>query len=278
MRIGCSTITFGPQSREEALERIAELGFRVVDLAAVPGVFDHVRLIAPSPGEAGRVADLVRGHDFEVAGLQSMPWLPDAIDDPEELRRRYEVAADVAVAVHARAWIVDANRPAGDDPSGRRKGLERFKRTITMAAELADARGLRLGVEAPHSGTLAETLPQTLELLEVADLPQLGIDADTSHLLRSGATTAEILDALGHRVIHVALRDVHRSGGWCTPGDGEFDFAEFFRLLRETDYEGDAMLELEPSERHASADARASEAARGRRFLESLVDSLPDNE
>jgi sugar phosphate isomerase/epimerase len=262
MRLGCSTITFGPQPLEEALARIADLDFTVIDLAAVRGVFDHVRLDSGAD-EVTRVGRLVSRYGFEVAGLQTVPWVPDAIDDYAELHRRYTVAADIAQMVGARAWVVDANR---SDPgeSGRATALDRFKRTITMAAELAWERGLRLGIEAPHRGTLAETISDAVALLDLADLPQLGIDFDTSHALNASASTVAALDALGPRIIHVAIRDARRGGGFCTPGDGDFDFAEFFRLLPATGYVGDVTLELEPAEPTVSADERAREAVRAR--------------
>ena len=271
MRIGCSTITFGPQTTEEALQRIADLGFAVIDVAAVPQFFEHVQLIDPPAGEVERVAKLVRGHGFDVAGLQSVPWIPDAIDDLDELRRRYTVAADVAEAVGARAWVVDANNPGSGDEAGRAKGLDRFKRTISMAAELAEDRGLTLGIEAPHRGTLAQTLPEVVALLEASDLPQLGIDLDTSHVLNSGSSAAEFLDVIGDRIVHVALRDGKLGGAFCTPGDGDFDFGEFFRLLAECPYDGDVTLELEPVQHDATADDRAREARRARDYLQPLL-------
>jgi sugar phosphate isomerase/epimerase len=272
MRIGCSTITFGPQSTEEALQRIADLGFAVIDVAAVPRFFEHVQLIDPPAGEVERVAKLVSGHGFEVSGLQSVPWIPDALDDQDELRRRYTVAADVASAVGARAWIVDANNPGKGDDAGRRHGEDRFKRTIAMAAELAAARGLRLGIEAPHRGTLAQTLDEVVTLLDLSGVPDLGIDLDTSHVLNCGASSADVLDAIGGRIIHLALRDGVRGGEFCTPGDGEFDFGEFFTLLAALGYQGDATLELEPVKADATADDRAAEAVRARDYLQPLVE------
>lgn len=274
MQLGCSTITFGPQSIDEALSRIADLEFCIVDLAAVPGVFDHVRLVNPPPGQIERIADLVDGYGVAVASLQSVPWAPDSIDDPLELCRRYKIAADVAQAVGARCWIVDANRPDGAGEAGRAAGVERFKWSINMAAELAEARGLKLGVEAPHRWTLAETLPEVLELLEAVDVPQLGIDLDTSHVLNSGATATEVVNLIGHRVIHVALRDAVRDDGrFCTPGDGDFAFDEFFHALSECGYTGDVTLELEPAHVEASAEERVNEARRARAFVEPLISS-----
>ncbi|WP_165368322.1 sugar phosphate isomerase/epimerase family protein [Phytoactinopolyspora endophytica] len=271
MRIGCSTITFGPLPSEQALQRIADLGFTVIDIAAVPGHFDHVNLLNPAVDEVERIAASVHRHSFDVAGVQSVPWLPDAIDDPDELRRRYTVVANVAQAVGARAWVVDAGSAQVGQVEGRDEALSRFKRTITMAAELADQRGLRLGIEAPHAGTLAETLPEVVELLDFVDLPELGVDLDTSHMFSSAASTSELVNEVGHRVAHVALRDASYDGGFGVPGDGDFDFLDFFAALAKAGYTGDAMLELEPSRQDASADDRAMDAARAREYLESLL-------
>lgn len=271
MRIGCSTITFGRSSTEDALRNIARLGFTVVDIAAVPGVFNHIEILARPAGEIERISNLVLQYGFEVAALQSVPWVPDAIDNFEELRRRCTMAADVAQAINASAWVIDANRPDAGGHAGRKKGIERFKRTVAIAAELADDRGLRLGIEAPHRGTLAETLPQVVEILDVSDIPELGIDLDTSHMLNCRSSTSQILETLGNRIIHVALRDACGDHKFCTPGDGEFDFAEFFLLLAKNGYKGDATLELEPANERASVDSRAREAERARNYLAPLA-------
>lgn len=271
MRIGCSIITFGNRPVEESLRRIAELGFDVVDVAAVPSYPEQGELVAPAARHIDRLAGLVQRHGFDVAGLQSAPWVPDFPDDPDEFRRRYTMAADVAATVGARVWIVDANVGIGAGPD-RAAGLDRFKRATAVAAELADSRGLQLAVEVPHGGSLGESLPEIVELFDASELPQLGIDLDTSHVLNCGASTREVLAALGDRVVHVALRDGRRGGGpFLTPGDGDFDFAEFFPLLSDAGYTGDVMLELEPPDEDASADARATEAIRARNHLTPLL-------
>ncbi|HJQ46579.1 MAG TPA: sugar phosphate isomerase/epimerase [Amycolatopsis sp.] len=258
---------------EEALEHIAELDFTVIDLSAVPALFNHVDLVTRDPGQVSRIASLVRDFGFEVAGVQSVPWHPDAIDDFDELTHRYTVAADVAQAVGAKAWIVDGNRPEPEN-GGHARAIDRFKRSISLAAELASARDLRLGIETPHRGTLAETLDQVVELLDASDIPNLGVDLDTSHMLNSGSSSVDIVEAVGQRIVHIALRDSHLDGTFCTPGEGNFDFAEFFKLVKSTGYQGDMTLELEPVDRNSSATERANEAARARQYLEPMIAAL----
>jgi sugar phosphate isomerase/epimerase len=269
MRIGCSTITFRNDSLERALDRIATLGMRVIDLGAVPGWCDHVSLTAPALRNAQQLAELVKRYGLEVAAVQAVPWHPDAIDDAAEIHQRYVAAVEAARAVNAGALLVD---PGMGSDVGRAKGIDRFKRTIAIAAELALESGVRLAIEAPNHGTLAETLPQTLELLEQAAIPDLGVDLDTRHLLASDASSSDVLDALADRIVHVACRDgVRGAPESCTPGDGQFDFAEFFHLLRAAGYEEAITLELIPSNADMHPDDRTRETARARDYIETLI-------
>src|SRR4051794_26413326 len=98
MRVACSTISFGSMPVGEALDRIAGAGFTLIDLAAVPRFFPHVDVISGAADQGGELAKQLAHYGLEVFGLQSVPWIPDALDDPDELRRRYTVAADVAVS------------------------------------------------------------------------------------------------------------------------------------------------------------------------------------
>lgn len=267
MRIGCSTISFGPLPVQEALSRIADLGFSLVDIAAVPKIFEHILLVDPPEAQIDTIAAVLHERAMQLVAVPTVAWIPDALDDPDELRRRYSIAADAAAALRAKVWVVDAGQSSG----GREKGLQRWRRTIDMAAELAAARGLRLAVEAPHAGTLATTLPEAIELLELADNPDLGVDYDTSHVHNGGASIAESIAALGPRIAHVALRDVVEAHHYAPPGEGVYDFRELLGALDRAGWDGDLMLELEPPEAESGADRRSDAAGRGKRHVEGLL-------
>lgn len=104
-----------------------------------------------------------------------------------------------------------------------------------------------------------------LELLDRAPLSDLKISYDTSHILNSGTSVAESLRALGPRLAHVALRDAVQGGQFCTPGDGEFDFAALFHGLEQAGYPEELVLELEPSAETPATDCIA-ETLRGSRL------------
>lgn len=275
MRIGCSSVTLRAEPVDVALERIAAAGFTLTELAAIPVFAPHVDLVDRPDGQGERLAARCRELGLDVAGVNSVAWYPDALDDPDELRRRYTLCADVAVAVGAPVWVIDAGKPEGTGAAATRaEAVDRWKRTAAMAAELADERGLRLAVEAPHRNTLAETVPAAVELAAAAGVPGLGFDYDTSHIFNSGSSVAESLELVGDRILHIALRDANREGTFCAPGDGEFDFAALVAGLAARRYDGDLVLELE-TPGGLTAEQIMEEAVRARSVMEQLLAGVP---
>lgn len=271
MHIACSTLCLRKLPVEEAVRRIADAGFAYVELTAVPSFSPHVDIVSRPEGEAERLAKLLSDNGLQAAGLNSVPWIPDALDDRDELRRRYTAAADAAVAVGAPIWVVDSGQPERDGdghPPGH--GARRWRETVTMAAELAAARGLTLAVESPHRGTLSESVAGSRELIDSAGIDALRIDYDTSHIQNSGSSVEESIAVLGDRIGHVALRDAKPDGTFCVPGDGGYDYGALIRELNRIGYDGPLVIELETPGVEDS-DEVIADAVRTREFIERLL-------
>lgn len=273
MRIGCSTIPLAPLSGEAALRNLAELGFEVVDIAAVSTLFDHIQTIDPPRDQPDRFAKLVSELGLEVNGVPTVVWIPDALDDVDELRRRSRAAADVAAAVEARCWIVDA----GIHPDGQERStvLDRFKRTIEMQNELAVERGLRLVVEAPHGRTLADQFGGIADVIDAAsDIgADVGLDLDSRPVHNCGASYAQVISQYIDRVAHVAVADTRGPGrGHASIGNGLIDFRSFIGELKAAGFDGDLMLELEPG--GDSVDERTALIERDRDQLAAILHEL----
>lgn len=274
MRIGCSTISFGATPVDDVLARIGSLGFEVVDVAAVPLFFEHIRLADPPPHQSAHLRERLDALGLEVNAVPTVAWIPDALDDADELGRRLRTAAEVAAAIGAHTWIVDAGKPGPEGDRGT--GLERLRATIGLQAEIAADHGLTLAVEAPHAGTLGETWTDALEVIDVAAAAagtDVAVDVDTSHVHNSGVSWDELGRTLTGRIAHVALRDTGGVGQPRTLGEGDVDFAAALEAVRRAGFEGDVMLELEPSGAR-SADERTADVARARDFLSPLVSAL----
>jgi sugar phosphate isomerase/epimerase len=273
MRVGCSTVSFAPFPLERAVATIAELGFGSLDVAAIPTFAEHIRGADPGVDQPARLTALVTGLGLTVEAVPSIVWFPDALDDPEELRRRGTVVADSAAALGASSWIVDAGHPGDGDV---RAGLDRLTGTLAIYGDLARERGLRLAVEAPHVGTLAEHHEQIPAVLAAATAAgvEIGLDLDTGHVHDSGITPTEYMAAYGARVAHVAFRDTSAGAGTHVPlGEGDIDFALWLRLLRDNGFTGDVMLELDPGQ-DATPEERIAAVRHGRDVVEKLLRDL----
>jgi sugar phosphate isomerase/epimerase len=268
MNLGCSTMCFGNASAETALSSIRRAGFTSVDLAAIYEIAAHVDVIGRPAGQAEALASAVETNGLSVDALVCVPWYPDALEDFSELERRYRALVEIASAVHASTVIVDANtRTPGES---RTHALDRFKRATDLLAGITAHLQLSVAVEVPHGFTLAQTLEESLEVLEFADNPELRVDYDTSHVWNSGADVAESVSALGDRIAHVALRDVLGPDRYGPPGAGSFDFVALVAELARVGYSGPLTLELEPRDDLPMRE-RARDAIRGRDYMESVI-------
>lgn len=275
MFIGCSTISLSPLTGPEALREISALQFEHVDIAAVPKVFDHIKLTEPAQEQIIALSHIVDKLGLSVNGIPTVAWAPDQIDDYYEVKRRSIVAADIASALRAKSWIVDAGR---DSAEGRSRGLKRFRDTIAMQYEIAAERELRLLLEAPHVGTLADTFNEVAEVIDIASDAgvEFGLDLDTSHVHNSGVSISTMIARYGNIIEHVAIRDTKGRNTSPVPvGHGYVDFSSLVDGLRSVDFSGPLILEFEFSDTDLTD--RIEFIKLGRDYIQNVIDDTKTN-
>jgi sugar phosphate isomerase/epimerase len=272
MRLTCSSLSLYSLSPDAAIATIAELGFPALDLVSIPTLPDpHIDVIRRDPSELSRLARVAEHAGIEVATVVTLPTDGQERWDLEEVRARIRWAVQACQALGARRLVLDAGNPIPGDPVPRPQALARWKSMVDSGFEVAVQAGVALAIEAPHTGTLAERFDQVEELLEVMALPDVGLDYDTSHVHRSGRGIDESLRLVGDRVVKVALRDVDEDDEFCRPGTGLVEFDRLIKRLRDRQFSGDLVIELETpgvTERGALVD----EIAQTRAFVEELLD------
>jgi sugar phosphate isomerase/epimerase len=267
-RLGCSTITFRMRDRATALDWIAAEGFQTIDLGVIAKFCPHVNPVGLAPDDRRRLADEVAARGLSVSACNA--WSLTALNRPEgpdEEVAFLRASLQLAAALGCYALSMQPGRKAEDAV-----WLEQARLVAGHVNELgAFARdlGVRLAVEAPHKGTLAERFDQALALLELVNPDLVGVALDTSHIRNSGMALAEALAAYGDRVCHVHLRDFRDGSILVTPGDGDIDFGVFFKAMIERDYPGDFNLELEY--RDATAEHTRAELQRAASHLRPLL-------
>jgi sugar phosphate isomerase/epimerase len=264
MRLGYNTNGFAHHRLEDAVEIIAEAGYRA--LALTPDVHH----LPPFESSTGAITELRRrlerldlalvvetGARFVLdARRKHRPTLLEGERAGREARLRLltrcaEIAAELGGETIS---IWSGVLPQG---MGREEAWEHLVSGVAELCRSAERLGVRVAFE-PEPGMLVETLEGWERLREEVAHPALGLTLDVGHVPCTESIGAD--DAIrrhGGELINVHLDDVRgRVHDHLQIGEGELDFGAVLRALEQVGYAGVASVELS---RHSHA---APEAAR----------------
>lgn len=232
MKIGLSSITFRHLSLERFLEISKELNFEHVDIAGIPGWALHLNFPSMTEVDIKCILETLRMLNLKISSF-------NVGSDVASPARSEESVKFIQSAVKVASKI---NVPIITVGVGFKNGVKDLSvHNIKELIKFSEDYGVTFTVEAPHLGTLAEKWKDTLFYL--SEIPELLITLDTSHLHISGGTI-EDLETFVDRIRHIHLRDAKGSDISYVPGEGEFDFIRFFKLVKPR-YSGVYVLELE---------------------------------
>jgi inosose dehydratase len=113
-----------------------------------------------------------------------------------------------------------------------------------------------------HLMMLVEQADEIAAFCDATD-DSVGLLLDTGHATAAGADYAEIIFRFGSRIVHIHLKDVRRNvlkrilesdasfnsgvreGSFTVPGDGDIDFSELGKFVRNSGYRGWVIVEAE---------------------------------
>jgi len=249
--LGYSTNAFTHFSLLAALERIAEIGFKGVEIMCdqphlYPPEYDDLKL--------DQVKQALDQLDLRVTNLNSFTlfavgdtYLPSWIEADPELRR---IRID-----HTLACLHIANKlgcrcisiPPGGPLNGtsRSKAMSLFFNGLEQVVPAAEELGVRLLVE-PEPDLMIERTAEFQAFIKDIRSPAVGINFDIGHFFCAGENPAKAFEILFEWVGHVHLEDIGRSRihQHLVPGDGAIDLEEVFQVMKDLDYQGDMTLEL----------------------------------
>lgn len=230
MRLGMNTVLFGSADLRTALQHAAWAGYRNVELAAIAGMCEHVRL-----GEdVGAAKALLAEFGLEPTAMEA------ATNDRERLRGLFALARELGVPI----VNIGSGGKTGDEASTK-EAIER----VRDLARLAGDAGVRLAVK-PHVGHAIHDAATGLRLVNEVTEPALGLNFDPSHLFRAHETPQEVAARWGAKIITSHFRDCPwREGSpgapeQQIPGRGVVDIPATLRALKAAGYGGPLNLEV----------------------------------
>ncbi|MFC6298239.1 TIM barrel protein [Pseudomonas sp. CCM 7893] len=149
---------------------------------------------------------------------------------------------------------------------------------LSLLAERAGRRGLRIGYEALAWGRHVNTWQQVWSLVRQIDHPSLGVLLDSFHTLSLKGDPSAIAEIPGDKIFFVQMADAPILAmdvlEWsrhfrCFPGQGEFDLPGFLAPIIKSGYTGPLSLEIfNDGFRAAPTRANAADGLRSLLYLE----------
>jgi sugar phosphate isomerase/epimerase len=254
MVFGYSTNAYVKTTVQEALTRIARLGFKGVEIMC-----DRPHLYPPDFDEAALVDLKTRldTHGLRVTNLNSFTlfavgdtYLPSWIE-PEAERRAIRVrhtreCLRVAKALGARNISIPPGGPL-EKGMTRREAFRLFYQGLEQVLPLAEALEVKVLVE-PEPALLMERTSEFKPFIREIRSPAVGLNFDIGHFFCAGEDPAAALEELFAWVGHMHVEDIaaSRAHRHLIAGLGAIDFAAVFSAMARLGYTGDISLELYP--------------------------------
>ncbi|MEV7086238.1 sugar phosphate isomerase/epimerase [Streptomyces sp. NPDC093085] len=241
-QLSCSTITFRGYELPRALDTVAALGFRQVDLGALAGLCEHV----PPTGSAAALATVarqVRAAGLPVTSVNADPGSFNTAGAAPEVRDAILRLLDFCAESGSPRLVLTCGEPeqSGEPPAEQ---IRRVADGLNSVADRAGAAGVALTVEAPHYLRLVNTLARTAELM-AGLAPGISQVWDVSHVRAAGEDPAEVFPRFAERVSVVHLRDAVPGDIGRPMGQGEVDFGRVLAGAAAAGFTGPLVLELE---------------------------------
>lgn len=256
MNLSFSTNAFVRFPLCAAVEIIAALGYEGVEiLADVPHLFVQ-------DATAADIEDLRRvlaRTGLKLASLNANtatgfygrtfwePLFEPSIANPDGEARRWRIdyskkCIDLAQQLGSPCISLTAGRLASS--ISPEQSMDLLLTALQELVEYAGNRNIRLGLEY-EPGLLIENCREMNWLLQQIDSPFLGVNLDLGHSHVQGEDAAAVVALFGERIVHVHLEDIGgRKHFHLIPGLGQVDFANIFRLLAASGYDGFVTVEL----------------------------------
>lgn len=256
IRFGYAAITWQGNDLQ-AIDDIAALGFRGIQLRG-----SAVERWGPNPQA---LRNLLAARGLRLVALSSGLVRLDPSVEAEDLAQHIRNARFVRDAGGLYLQVVD-QRPAGRAPTP--DDFRRMGRLLTELGRRTAELGIPLGYH-NHMGNLGQAPEEVAQVLEAADPRFVKLELDTAHYRQADGDPADAVLRYADRLLFLHLKDVESPvpGGSPTSyrfvelGRGKVDFRALFAALKQMDFRGWAVVELD-----RSATPKAS-AAISRRYL-----------
>jgi inosose dehydratase len=233
MRLAYGTYGMPGIRPEDALPRLAGMGYKGVELAA-----GEKYLAAPQQMDQARrtsLAALCADLGLDVVAL--LPFIPVMADGDDAHRRNLAVFRDTAVLAadltRGRTPVVTSVITGSSQPWEALR--EALVRRLSDYAKVGAETGAVFAVE-PHVGGPFDLPDKAAWLVERVAHPAIRLNFDISHFAVVGLDTETCARTVLPYAVHTHVKDGRRTADgrvqFLLPGEGDFDYPAYFRIMQ----------------------------------------------
>lgn len=235
MKLGISTAAFYPLETEKALEFLGQNGIPVTEI-----FFNcHGEL---EEDFIALLDSIRKKYGIEINSVHACGSVGEPYYLFSEYERRYEETREFYKNYYRAAKRLGAKCVVlhGDSLKGH-ISLECYAKRLREMNADANEYGVVLSHENVNRFRMAE--PENIKGLRSLYDEQT-FTFDIKQTLRAGVDTYEMLEAMGDRIVNVHISDNKKGEDCLLPGRGDFDFAKFFKRLKDIGYDGALLIEV----------------------------------
>ena len=267
VRLAFSSNAFKKNTLLEAIDSIASIGYRGVELMA-----DVPHAYPPQMDQASRrrTQERIAAPGLAVSNVNAFTlfacgdtYHPTWIEE-DRARRAQRIAhtndaIELAAQFGARTVSLQPGGPLIGTTLTREEAGRRFAQGLEQVLPAARRTNIVLAIE-PEPGLFIESSGEYLKFKSryFKDEPLVKMNCDIGHLFCVGEDPAEVIRQIPEHVAHVHVEDIgdNRVHQHLTPGKGAIDFHAVFAALEDVGYQGWATVELYPNETTAAGVAQ----------------------
>jgi sugar phosphate isomerase/epimerase len=272
MKLAYSSNAYMRHTAEEAIRRIAALGFAGLELLAdVP----HAWPAGLLEQRKQSIRDCLAEHNMAISNING--FMMNAVADPRQpywhpswiepdphyraIRREHtKRALTLARELGARSVQTEPGGPLAEGASWN-DAARVFYDEIMPCVEVAEENGVVLLIE-PEPGLMIETFEQYLEFVGLIDSPWVGLNFDIGHAFCVGQDPQDWIVRMAPHTKHYHVEDIapSRVHQHLIPGRGAIHLEATFREIASTGYDGWVTVELYPYVEDPDAAGREAKA------------------
>lgn len=270
LRLAYSCNAYMKTSLDDALARIAALGFQGVELMAdtphlwpadvTPAIIDATR--AALDRNKLEISNVNAFMMNKVGDKRQPYWHPSWIESDTEYRRIRVEHTKAALTLARRLGAPHiTTEPGGPVESGTTyaRAMDTFVEQLKPVVEHAEHENVGLLIE-PEPELLIERFDQYLELRDRIDSPFMNLNFDVGHAYCVGEDPQDWVAKMAPHTRHYHVEDIAatRKHHHLVPGTGAIDFKATLAAIRDTNYNGWLTVELYPFVDDPDAAGRAA--------------------